>query len=83
MCFLDDIRSLYKMIGTQSAEEQAAAVNTEQQQAQQAQQVQQVQQAQQVQQVQQAQQVQQMQQVPGAFAQSVPVESVHDSQMWD
>lgn len=71
MCFLDDIRSLYKMIGTQSAEEQAAAGQ------------QQAQQAQQVQQVQQAQQVQQMQQVPGAFAQSVPVESVHDSQMWD
>jgi len=54
MCFLDDIRSLYKMIGTQSAEEQAAAVNTEQQQ---------------------------VQQVPGAFAQSVPVEPVVDSQM--
>lgn len=54
MCFLDDIRSLYKMIGTQSAEEQA--VNTEQQQ---------------------------VQQVPGAFAQSVPVEPGLDSQMWD
>lgn len=56
MCFLDDIRSLYKMIGTQSAEEQAAAVNTEQQQ---------------------------VQQVPGAFAQSVPVEPGVDSHMWD